>query len=137
MPIHDADVLREECYGNAAPDAAETMHLCCLQRIIDLQLLHELTAEAVDKGTDDADAEGGPSLDDVTASSDADEAGKNTVRDALKVEEHILLGRADVRLDEEGDDASCAWRDNSVDNDELSGFAAITDDATGRTTIEK
>jgi len=137
VSIHDTGVLRKEGDGNAAPDAAEAVHLCCLQRIVDLHLLHKQAAEAVDEGTDDADAEGGPSLDDVTASSDADEAGKNTVRDALEIEEHILLGRADVRLDEEGDDTGCAWCDDGVDNDELSSFTAIADDATGRTTVEK
>ena len=137
MSIHDADVLREEGDGYAAPDTTEAVHLSCLQRVVDLQLLHEHAAEAVDEGTDNADAEGGPSLDDVTASSDADEAGKNTVRDSLEVEEHILLSRADVRLDEEGDDAGCAWREDGVDNDELGSFSAIADDATGRTTVEK
>lgn len=40
-----------------------------------------------------------------------------------------MLRRADVGLDEEGDDAGCTWRDDGVDNDDLGTFAAVTDDA--------
>lgn len=137
MAVNDADILRKEGDGKAAPDAAKAVHLGSLEWVVDLQLLHEHAAEAVDKRADDSDAEGGPGLDDVAAGRDADEAGKNAVRNALEVEQHALLGWADVGLDEEGDDAGGTWRDDGVDDDELGSLAAVADDAAGRAAVEQ
>jgi hypothetical protein len=47
VAIKDSKILLEEGNRDAAPDAAEAMHLGCLKRIVDLKRRHHPRAEAV------------------------------------------------------------------------------------------